>query len=183
MRWLIGRMKPVHYLDHMLVEEFATYGPTVALGRPGQDVPPFGVWRSYFHDATDAQWQAEVGKLAKAARVIVMVADDGKGVAWELEYLGTAGHLHKTIFVAPPEFFEADPNKQLWDAIGAQSGFNVFASKDKPSLPVLAALTGPEGGSCVATSERFTANDYLAALRWMFREIVDRPTRAETSGS
>jgi len=183
MRWLIGRIKPEHYLDHMLVEEFATYGPTVALGRPGQDVPPFGVWRSYFHDATDVQWQAEVERLAVAARVIVMVADDGKGVAWELEHLGKAGHLCKTIFVAPPEFFEAGSNMRLWDAINAQSGFNVFASKDRPSRPVLAALPGPEGGSCVATSERFTANEYLAALRWMFREIADRQAAVPTSAT
>ena len=57
LRWLLGRMRRRHYLDHMLVEEFAAYGPTVALGRPGEPTPPFGVWRSYLHDASDEAWQ------------------------------------------------------------------------------------------------------------------------------
>jgi hypothetical protein len=175
MRWLIERARKQHYLDHMLVEEFAIYGPTVALGRPGQEAPPFGVWRTYLHDATDAAWQAEVARLARAARAIVMVADDSKGVAWELDHLARASHLHKTLFVAPPDCCERAANARLWQAVEAATGLGTQSAREALDSPVLAAFTPADGPPHVATSARFAASDYLAVLRWFFRANASTP--------
>jgi len=174
MRWLLQRTRKQHYLDHMLVEEFAIYGPTVALGRPGQEVPPFGVWRDYLHDATDAVWQAEVARLAQAARAVVMVADDGRGVAWELEHLAAANLLHKTLFVAPPDCAEQAANARLWQSVEAATGL-AAASAAASGPAVLAMFRAADGSLQLATSERFVASDYLAVLRWFIRAGAPAP--------
>lgn len=169
MRWLIGRTRTEHFLDHMLVEEFAAYGPTVALGRPQHDAPAFGVWRTYLHDATEKEWQNEVARLADRARLIVMVADEGEGVAWELQHLGRAGHLGKTIVLAPPELADPVANARLWSRVASQAGLPFDPGSVAGDQPVLGVFHEPDGAPCIATSSRFTANDYLATLRWCIR--------------
>jgi hypothetical protein len=92
--WLFGFVRGAPPLDHLLVEEFALYGPTIALAKaydaaPGQTVhlvPDHGVTR---YLTTHATWEAEVTRLAAAATAIVMVCDDQAtdGVEWELKHV------------------------------------------------------------------------------------------------
>jgi hypothetical protein len=132
-------------------------------------VPPFGVWRTYLHDATDAAWQAEVARLAQAARAIVMVVDDTGGVLWELRHLAASRLLHKTLFIAPPDYAEKAANARLWRLVATEAGLEMPSAGEAVERPVLAAFRPDGGAACVATSGRFVATDYLAALRWFFR--------------
>ncbi len=84
-------------LDHILVEEFARFGPVLALGRPGERMRPFGAARVYVEHS---DWQAKVGDLAAKSAHIVLVVDEGAGVAWEIETMLAPALRAKTIFLA-----------------------------------------------------------------------------------
>lgn len=170
LRWLLGRTRPQHFLDHMLVEEFASFGPTVALGRPGKPAPSFGVWRTFMPNATPAQWQAEVIRLATNGHAIVMVVDDSQGVAWEIGYIARAQLTSKTIFTAPPHFCTPAANRALWQRVHAQTGIQAFDLAANSAAPVLAVFFPANGEPAIATATTFTASAYLAALRWFFRD-------------
>ena len=83
-------------LDHVLVEEFSRFGPIVALGRPGERIRPFGAARVYVEHS---DWQVRVHDLAVKSAHIVLVVDEGAGLAWEIETMLEPPLREKTIFL------------------------------------------------------------------------------------
>ena len=83
-------------LDHVLVEEFSRFGPIVALGRPGERIRPFGAARVYVEHS---DWQVRVHDLAVKSAHIVLVVDEGTGLAWEIETMLEPPLREKTIFL------------------------------------------------------------------------------------
>jgi hypothetical protein len=84
-------------IDQMLVYEFASRAPVVALGRPGERRPPFGAHRIYIGHR---HWRAEVWTLIEEAKAVVLVLDGSEGVRWEIEQCLRRPELRtKTLFV------------------------------------------------------------------------------------
>lgn len=144
-------------LDHVLVEEFSRFGPVVALGRPGQRMLPFGAARIYVqHDG----WQAKVLELAERSAHIVLVADDGAGVEWEIETMLAPGLRAKTIFLATERLGDLSASARLRAMVERESAtstgrlIGAFESCGRPvALSVLRA--SPEA--------------YIVALQAFFR--------------
>jgi hypothetical protein len=60
-------------------------GSLVAVGRPGERLPPYGAARCYF---TDEHWQAGVADLVgSSALVVVHLSSASAGLAWEVEHV------------------------------------------------------------------------------------------------
>lgn len=113
-------------LDHVLVEEFSRFGPVVALGRPGQRSLPFGAARIYVeHD----DWQAKVLELAERSAHIVLVADEGAGVAWEIETMRSGGLRAKTIFLATERLGDLSASELLRSVLKVVDGESVARSR------------------------------------------------------
>ena len=85
--------------EQLMYREVLPYGPLIALGSPGETLPPLGAAREYIIDNT---WQEKVQKLASDARIVIVVADATPSVAWELDTLVSMELLWKTIVVIPP---------------------------------------------------------------------------------
>jgi hypothetical protein len=88
--------------EEALVKVLAEFGPVVAIGRPGERVPPVGASREWVsHD----QWRARVGELLGKCHRVVMVLGEVKGedgLAWEARQLFSLDNPEKIIIVVPP---------------------------------------------------------------------------------
>jgi hypothetical protein len=145
-------------LDHLLVEEFARFGPIVALGRPGQRIRPFGAARVYVgHE----NWQARVTELAEKARHIVLVADEGPGVEWEIETMATSPFQAKTMFLTAQRGGDLRACAQLQPQLNAV--------KVHSAAKVIAAFHRSDGGSTVFHTAKPTPESYVVALQAFFR--------------
>jgi hypothetical protein len=79
--------------------ELDSYGPVIAVGRPGGSLASLGAAREHLSDDT---WREEVAERMDSAGWIVLAPGETAGLAWELQEVISGGHLAKTIFVFPP---------------------------------------------------------------------------------
>jgi hypothetical protein len=73
-------------------------GPVVAIGRPGEALPPVGFARMY---VADDQWQGAVLALLSRAAVIVLVAGNSPGLRWEIQRTLRSGDISRLLIVLP----------------------------------------------------------------------------------
>jgi hypothetical protein len=88
--------------EEILVKVLAAFGPVLAIGRPGEWLPPVGAARAYLPEGTD--WKEEVDALAKKSAWIVMVLGASEGFRWELNMVLGLGRPEKLVIVLPPLF-------------------------------------------------------------------------------
>jgi hypothetical protein len=79
--------------------ELNSYGPVVAVGRPGRSLASLGAAREHLADDT---WREQVTDRMGEAGIIAVATGETDGLAWEVQRLVDGGHLHKTFFVFPP---------------------------------------------------------------------------------
>lgn len=79
--------------------ELNSYGPVVAVGRPGRSLASLGAAREHLSDET---WRDQVASRMEEAGMIAVATGETPGLAWELGQIVTGGHLPKTFFVFPP---------------------------------------------------------------------------------
>jgi hypothetical protein len=85
--------------EESLAWELATYGPVVAVARPGGSIASLGAAREFLSDST---WQSEVAERMADAAAITVAIGATDGLRWEVRQIIDAGHLAKTVFVFPP---------------------------------------------------------------------------------
>ena len=68
-------------VEWALCEIMDDVGPFVAVGRPGDTLPPMGASRAY---RSDRDWQPYVRDLMSRAALVVMLAGKTEGLRWEL---------------------------------------------------------------------------------------------------
>lgn len=66
--------------EELLVRRFARFGRVVAIGRPGELLPPVGAVRGQL---PPDDWQGTVSSLIAEAHVVLMAAGPGPGTVWE----------------------------------------------------------------------------------------------------
>ncbi|MFM9966442.1 MAG: tetratricopeptide repeat protein [Planctomycetaceae bacterium] len=81
-----------------LVSALGRGGPVLAIGRPGEPLPPEGALRIY---VDDAHWQAVVADLARRSRVVVLRAGESDGLQWELQKVGETVDPSRLILFLP----------------------------------------------------------------------------------
>ena len=79
--------------------ELNSYGPVVAVGRPGRSLASLGAAREHLADET---WRDQVANRMEEAGIIAVATGETDGLAWELGQVVSGGHLAKTFFVFPP---------------------------------------------------------------------------------
>lgn len=157
-------------LDRMLVLEFSTYGPVIAVGDPKSPVKTFGVYRDFLND--EQSWQSYVHTNVIKAAAIVVVPDFAKdgldlsdGVKWELTLIRRLGLLDKTLVVVPSKYSKSDQNARLWSQIAKVLGVDLPMKPDTSYLGVYFE----EVDQCFLLSKRFRADSYRLSLRHFFR--------------
>ena len=77
----------------------------MAIGKPGEKLPPLGAARMY---TTDDQWQQKVLEFLDKAQLIVVILSFTPSVAWEIEQVTADRLLPKTVFIIPPALTGGD---------------------------------------------------------------------------
>jgi hypothetical protein len=99
--------------EEVLVRVFAAHGPVLAIGRPGEALPPVGAARAYIPAGGD--WKAEVRALAERSAWIVLVLGSSEGFRWELDMVLGLGSPEKVVIALPP--LTAESLQPRWEAL------------------------------------------------------------------
>lgn len=75
--------------EEQLAKALSPFGDMIAIGRPGEQLPPPGAVRTY---VSDADWQRVVLARMKAASLVVLRAGAGAGLLWEFEQVVSTTH-------------------------------------------------------------------------------------------
>ena len=87
-------------LEEVIERALWLAGPVIAIGRPGEKLPPAGAAREY---VPGGEWQARVGELIAECRYVSVVAGTSEGLLWECRMLSEARALAKVVVVFPPD--------------------------------------------------------------------------------
>lgn len=77
--WFVVFSPPI---EARLREILRQHGPVIAIGRPGDQLPPEGAARIYVNDE---HWQQVVMDLLRRSQFVIMRGGGGDGLKWELE--------------------------------------------------------------------------------------------------
>ena len=84
--------------EEQLAWAFKGFGPFVAIGRPGEPLPPAGAARIY---TPDSGWQQSVLELIRKAGLILIGAGTGAGLMWEIDQVVSLIPPEKIIVLVP----------------------------------------------------------------------------------
>ncbi|TQS43442.1 hypothetical protein [Cryptosporangium phraense] len=86
--------------EEVLAAALSTIGPVIALGQPGERLPPAlgAVRQEYPMDA----WEAGVGKLIQDSAFVCMVVGRSQSLVTELRAVKQLGALNRAFFLLPP---------------------------------------------------------------------------------
>ena len=153
--------------------ELATYGPVVAVGRPGRSLASLGAAREHLSDDT---WKAQVAGRMHDARAIALAAGETPGLHWEVAQVVAAGHLAKTVFILPP--LPADALARRWtftSAALASAGAVVDQLPADVGL-VHTVQVGADGGVAVTTAHQRDEASYRTAVDRAMALVPAPPT-------
>ena len=92
-------------LEEAIVAGLSRYGPVIAIGRPGEELPPLGAAREYIgHD----DWKVRVNDLMAESQLCVMILGTSEGLIWELRQLWRWLH-EKDILIVIPSSKDLEP--------------------------------------------------------------------------
>jgi len=171
---LVGRLVNLFQrkgsLDIILLEEGTAYGPVVAIGQPGEPLPPYGASRDYFHGG---DWKGVVSKLADESRCIVICLDPTAGVMWELNHILSRGHGPKTLFLMNPGSREVEKNKALVKVVTSWMPNRPRELLLSHEESVIGFFFDEGKYAKVGVSGQFSEASYLLMVRWFLRTAMD----------
>jgi hypothetical protein len=85
--------------EYEVVQMLNQWGPVLAIGQPGEIIPPLGAARIYVHDE---HWQDFVRIMTHFARVVFLRVGDSSGLIWELRHLRAECDPLKVLLFFPP---------------------------------------------------------------------------------
>lgn len=76
--------RPFANTEQRLTASLKKLGPVIAIGRPGEKLPPLGAARFY---VADDRWQQKVDDVQKVAQIVLWATGTTAGLKWEIEHL------------------------------------------------------------------------------------------------
>ena len=153
--------------------ELATYGPVVAVGRPGRSLASLGAAREHLSDDT---WKAQVAGRMHDARAIALAAGETPGLHWEVAQVVAAGHLAKTVFILPPLPADALARRWTFTSAALKSAGAVVDELPADVGLVHTVQVGAGGGVAVTTAHQRDEASYRTAVDRAMALVPAPPT-------
>ncbi len=162
-------MLSIHSREEHLIGALGAFGPVVAVGRPGEQLPHLGAARFYL---PGEDWQAGVLRLMELAQLIVLRLGDGDGVWWEVAQARATQPPGKLVLLVPgdrPDLAERldahlpKPAKATTEPGKWTSAVVVFAEDWTPRVQPVGPLPGDKNKDGAAVF--YVARAMQAALR------------------
>ena len=175
---------------------FAPTGPLVAIGQPGERLPPLGAARLYLEDEN---WHERVLELLEQSRLVLIYGGETPGLGWELRQVRARLHPSRLTIMVPNDpaawerfralaYEKADLNlppmptgKLVRHASPGVVGFLSFDNQWNPHFTPLPKKTTRSVGSGLAASD--TAAQSAVALSEIYSNLglqVEKPGRSVT---
>ena len=148
-------------LEECLGAELDSAGPYIAIGKPGEALPPLGAQRVYL---TDDTWQAVVRSYIEKSHRIVLIAGTTHWVRWELASILDQRRIDRLIIVFPRT--DGDERARRWDhlkGVFERTTWNDAAQRAdvRQGLAVIAS----DQGLVIIKSSGARQSDYEIAIR------------------
>jgi hypothetical protein len=170
---LLARRRP--RLEEVLVRSVSKLGPAVAIGLPGERLPPLGAMRAYY---ADADWQKAVLDWMTRAYAIVMIGGASSWLLWELGEVLRRGLAGRLLLILPPDVSQEERARRwqsLEAAIAGTPWHAAFRALDPHALLCIVFLRDGQVHG-VAGSARHEA-DYELAVQVAMVAAVRQPRR------
>jgi hypothetical protein len=95
----IGKILLARRFEQGIAGGLSTFGPLIAVGKPGEELPEIGAARSYL---SDAEWQPAVLDWIRRSLFIIMVAGTTQWITWELQRIVEHGRHNNLFIMLPP---------------------------------------------------------------------------------
>lgn len=158
MRSIIHR----HYftLEEAAEDTLSSFGPVIAIGRPGETLPPAGAAREY---VSNEAWRGRIKEHIAEARLIVVILGDGEGLQFEYRALRELDVLSRVFILFPP-VSEVALNDR-WNRFATCAlGESSPSSLDR-SCRTLLAMIGSDGMTLVTCRSPDDEDTYRIALQ------------------
>lgn len=100
-RWL--GLYPMQTAEQAVTKRLRKVGPTIAIGRPDEQLPGLGAARFYVsHD----RWQAKVAEITKESQLVLFATGVTEGLKWEISHLVESVPPEKLILWAHPHLLK-----------------------------------------------------------------------------
>jgi len=166
-----GSDRPTTF-EEVLTGQLWRRGPVIAIGRPGERIPPMGAARDYYSDAI---WQTEAERMVRESQAIVMIVGITPGLGWEMRRVNDLEMLKKLALAFPPVSTDESPRR--WTGFLAQiTGLSVATPlRDVPAEQVLFIVfpSAEEPVSFITRRQR-DPRAYLLALAAASQLIPER---------
>lgn len=174
--WLDSFAHPrVDRFEEVLAWNLWQFGPVVALGLPGQKLPPLGAARATL---SDQSWRQEIEQWMRQAQVIVVVLGRSEGLAWEISRLVALDIWYKAILVIPPA--AENEVRQRWAVFRRLTMENGTPMAEIPDLTTALVLSPALGARIVAfNSPRHDELHYQLALEGAVQYLLEHDLAAE----
>lgn len=174
--WLDSFAHPrVDRFEEVLAWNLWQFGPVVALGLPGQKLPPLGAARATL---SDQSWRQEIEQWMRQAQVIVVVLGRSEGLAWEISRLVALDIWYKAILVIPPA--AENEVRQRWAVFRRLTMENGTPMAEIPDLTTALVLSPALGARIVAfSSPRHDELHYQLALEGAVQYLLEHDLAAE----
>ena len=152
----------------------------VALGKPGEKLPPLGATRVY---ETDEDWKGTITDWVSHADQIILVAATTRATSWEKEQISQTGKLRELFIVFPKQ--EKETIKETFDRILKLTGVQLKEPvlDEKCKIIGINFLHGSSPGLCISSTGHLY--DLTEAIKWhaiRLRYPLSRYNNAEQDG-
>jgi hypothetical protein len=162
--WRVGRAANLPLtLEETAERALSTYGPVVAIGRPGEALAPAGAAREY---VSSDEWLTRVNDRVDESQAIVVIIGRTEGLSLEYVTLGRMQAWSKVILMFPP--VERAELLSRW-AVFAQIGVGTSSglAEADPPAGALVATVAPGGQARFVTCSWRDDESYELAIRWI----------------
>ncbi len=145
-------------LEDCLARELSRKGPPVAIGAPGELLPPVGAYRQY---CSEDEWRAVVLSRMAEAQAVVVIASQTKWLSWELDQIVRNNHIGKCMIFFPPltPDAHADRVEAVLRAISPNAPADIAASG------LVALLFHPSGPVTAVVDQKQSKQSYVLAVQ------------------
>jgi hypothetical protein len=150
-------------LEEALERALWTHGPVIAIGRPGEALPPAGAAREY---VTNDEWLARVTELVAECHRVVVIVGRTEGLSLEYASLARAQAWPKVVLILPP--VQRAELLARWEVF-AQLASRIPSGARAADLPAgaLAAAFTPSGEQRFVTCQSRDDESYELAVHWL----------------
>jgi hypothetical protein len=146
-------------LEEDITRSLSYHGPVVAIGRPGETLPPLGAARDYVRDD---EWKNKVAEYMRSAAWVVMIIGKTAGLEWEVQHARAEGAVGKLILIIPP--FEPDNLILRWKSFVSHCPQFAGVSIETIVQDALALRIKDDGEIIVITDRSGGESDYYEAM-------------------